>query len=159
MGTIIAFDVLTFMAPEVRINTFVTMGSPLGLPVVINRIAAEIRQKGISDIRLKSPPGITGKWYNYADILDTVAFNYKLADYYNENSSGVKPIDHLVVNDYEFNNLRNPHKAYGYLRTPQLTAVINEFITAGKLSVKERIISWVLKTLSPFRSYPTRITY
>ncbi|MBN2665763.1 MAG: hypothetical protein JXR67_04585 [Bacteroidales bacterium] len=157
MGSIIAFDVLTFMAPEIRINTLVTMGSPLGLPVVISRIAAELRQKGISDKRLKSPPGIKGKWYNYADILDTVAFNYRLADYYNANSSGVKPVDHLVINDYEINNERNPHKAYGYLRTPQFTAAINEFITAGKLSVKERIIRWVLRTPSPFSSSPARI--
>jgi hypothetical protein len=157
MGSIIAFDVLTFLAPEIRINTLVTMGSPLGLPVVISRIAAEMRQKGISDTRLKSPPGITGKWYNYADILDIVAFNYRLADYYDENSSGVKPVDQLIVNDYEFNNVRNPHKAYGYLRTPQFTAAINEFISAGKVSVKERIIRWVLRNPSPFRSSPTRI--
>ncbi len=143
MGSIIAFDVLTFMAPEIRINTLVTIGSPLGLPVVISRIAAEMRQKGIGDTRLKTPPGITGKWHNYADILDIVAFNYKLADYYNENNSGVKPIDNLVVNNYEFNNVRNPHKAFGYLRTPQFTAVLKEFISAGKLSVRESIIRWV----------------
>ncbi|MFZ2338502.1 MAG: hypothetical protein WAW07_02130 [Bacteroidales bacterium] len=143
MGSIIAFDVLTFMAPEIRINTLVTMGSPLGLPVVISKIAAEMRQKGISDTRLKSPPGVTGKWYNYSDILDTIAFNYRLADYYDENSSGVKPVDHLVVNNYECNNIRNPHKAYGYLRTPEFTAVLNEFISTGKLSLKERIMRWI----------------
>ncbi len=158
MGSILAFDVLTFMAPEVKINTLVTIGSPLGLPVVISKIAAEMRKKGISDTRLKSPPGITGKWYNYADILDTVAFNYRLADYYYENSSGVKPVDHLVVNDYEFNNLRNPHKAYGYLRTPRFTAALNEFISEGELSFKERIMRWFMRTLSPFRESPTRIT-
>ncbi|MDX9945949.1 MAG: hypothetical protein RBS38_01195 [Bacteroidales bacterium] len=154
MGSIIAFDVLTFMAPEIRINTLVTMGSPLGLPVVISKIAAEMRQKGISDTRLKSPPGVTGNWYNYSDILDTVAFNYRLADYYNENRSGVKPVDHLVVNDYESNKVRNPHKAYGYLRTPRFTAVLNEFISTGKLSVKERIMRWIQRTLSPFRASP-----
>jgi len=42
MGSIIAFDVLTFLVPDIGINTFVTMGSPLGLPVVISKIAAEI---------------------------------------------------------------------------------------------------------------------
>lgn len=158
MGSIIAFDVLTFLAPEIRINTLVTMGSPLGLPVVISKIAAEMRQKGIIDTRLKSPPGVTGKWYNYSDILDTVAFNYRLADYYTENSSGVKPVDLLVVNDYESNKVRNPHKAYGYLRTPQFTAVLNEFISTEKLSLKERIMRWIQRTLSIFRASTTRIT-
>lgn len=158
MGSIIAFDVLTFMAPELKVNTLVTMGSPLGLPVVISKIASEMRQKGISDTRLKSPPGVTGNWHNYSDILDTVAFNYRLADYYNENSSGVKPVDHLVVNDYESNKVRNPHKAYGYLRTPQFTSVLSEFISTEKLSVKERIMRWIQRSLSPFRASAIRNT-
>lgn len=158
MGSIIAYDVLTFMAPELKVNTLVTMGSPLGLPVVISKIASEMRQKGISDTRLKSPPGVTGKWHNYSDILDTVAFNYRLADYYNENSSGVKPVDHLVVNDYESNKVRNPHKAYGYLRTPQFTTVLSEFISTEKISAKERIIRWIQRNLSPFRASAIRNT-
>lgn len=148
MGSIIAYDVLTFMAPEIKINTFVTMGSPLGLPVVISKIASEMRQKDITDPRLKSPQGITGKWYNYSDILDTVAFNYRLADYYNVNGPGVKPVDQLVVNDYEFNNIRNPHKSFGYLRTPLFSAVLHEFIAAGKLSVKQRIARGIKRTIN-----------
>ena len=152
MGSIIAYDVLTFMAPEIRINTFITMGSPLGLPVVISKIAAEMRQTGITDTRLKSPPGVTGKWYNYADILDTVAFNYRLADYFNGNGYGVRPVDQLVANDYEFNNVRNPHKSFGYLRTPLFSDVLNEFIGTGKMTVKQRIASGIQKTLKSLGS-------
>lgn len=147
MGSIIAYDVLTFIAPELKIKNFITIGSPLGLPVVISKIALEMRNYGINDTRLKTPPGITGKWYNLADILDTVAFNYRLADYYSENSHGIKPFDLLVINDYEFNNVRNPHKSFGYLRTPRFSAILNEFIQTGKLSVKERFAGGIKKTI------------
>ncbi|MCD6598624.1 MAG: hypothetical protein J7L04_13105, partial [Bacteroidales bacterium] len=44
MGSIVAFDVLKFNTPHININTFITMGSPLGLPVVIAKIAAEQKQ-------------------------------------------------------------------------------------------------------------------
>ena len=43
MGSIITFDVLSFLIPEVNINTLVTIGSPLGLPIVVSKIAAEQR--------------------------------------------------------------------------------------------------------------------
>ena len=37
MGSIIGFDVLTFLATDIKINTFITIGSPLGLPVIIKQ--------------------------------------------------------------------------------------------------------------------------
>lgn len=46
MGSIIGFDVLTFLAADIKINTFITIGSPLGLPVVISKIASE-QKKGV----------------------------------------------------------------------------------------------------------------
>jgi len=41
MGSIIAYDVLTHVLPESQIHTFVTIGSPLGLPIVISKIITE----------------------------------------------------------------------------------------------------------------------
>ena len=139
MGSVIAFDVLTFLAREIKVNTLVTMGSPLGLPVVISRIAAEQKQRGIYKGRIATPPGVVENWYNFSDILDKVAFNYRLSDYYNENEAGVKPVDFLVVNDYEANGVRNPHKSFGYLRTPEFAEILNTFLLTEKLSAREKL--------------------
>jgi len=139
MGSVIAFDVLTFLARDIKINTFVTMGSPLGLPVVISRIAAEQKQRGIYKGRVTTPPGVVGNWYNFSDILDKVAFNYRLSDYFNENEAGVRPVDFLVVNDYETNGVRNPHKSFGYLRTPEFAEILNAFLATEKLSARKKL--------------------
>jgi len=140
MGSIIAFDALTFIVPDIKINTFITMGSPLGLPVVISKIAAGHRQKGMSDTILRTPQGITGNWYNFSDILDKVAFNYKLSEFFSENKFGIKPVDFLVINNYEINGERNPHKSFGYLRTPEFSKVLNDFIITERITARQKII-------------------
>ena len=53
MGSIVAYDVMTQYAPDVSIDTFVTIGSPLGLPIIKSKIVAE-RKKS-------SPPKMTLK--------------------------------------------------------------------------------------------------
>jgi hypothetical protein len=140
MGSIIAFDVLTFLSPHIRINTFVTIGSPLGLPVVIGKIAAEQKRKHNNENHMITPPGIVKNWFNFSDILDKVAFNYALADDFAANNSGIKPVDFLVENNYKMNGEHNPHKSYGYLRTPEFSKVLNEFILAEKLNLKTKIM-------------------
>lgn len=140
MGSIIAFDVLTFMVPDIGIKAFVTIGSPLGFPVVISKIAAGHRKLGISGTALKTPPGVTGNWYNFSDIQDKVAFNYKLSEYYHENKFGVKPVDFLVINNYETEGERNPHKSYGYLRSAEFSKVLNDFIMSEKLSTGRKVL-------------------
>ncbi len=139
MGTVIAYDVLTFVLPDIKIDTFVTMGSPLGLPVIMSKIGDEMKRSGLNGKKIKTPPGILKNWYNYSDILDKVAFNYKLSDYYTENDHGVKPVDILVTNNYEINGLKNPHKVFGYLRTPEFSSVLSEFILSGKLTTAQWI--------------------
>ena len=54
MGTIIAYDVLTQYAPDVTIDTLVTIGSPLGLPIIKSKIAAEAGQDYSSQGVLKT---------------------------------------------------------------------------------------------------------
>lgn len=138
MGSIIAYDVLTFLAPDIRINTLVTMGSPLGLPVIISRTAAEAGQRGMENKQLATPPGVIRKWYNFSDLHDKVSFNYRLSDHYSENAHGVKPFDILIINNYESNGIRNPHKSFGYLRATQFTEILNEFILSEKLSLVQK---------------------
>jgi hypothetical protein len=148
MGSIIAFDVLTFVEPHIRIHTFITIGSPLGMPVVISKIAAEQKQIGNLAVQIKTPAGITNGWINFSDIRDNVAFNYKLSEYFTENSLGIKPIDYLVVNNYEINGLSNPHKSFGYLRANEFAKVLNEFIIAKKQTVKQKIIGGISRFIS-----------
>ena len=138
MGSIIAYDVMDFLIKDIKINTFITIGTPLGFPLMISKIAAEqkLRFNGVSD--LATPSCITSEWINMADILDHLALNYKLSDDFNPNKNGISPIDLLVHNDYVINGTKNPHKSYGYLRTPEFSAILTEFIGEDKLNIAQK---------------------
>lgn len=128
MGSIIAFDVLSFILKDIKIHTFVTIGSPLGAPFVVSRIAKYSKQINKSDIPLKTPETVYKNWFNFSDIRDNIAIDYKLADDFAPNSKGVKVIDQLVTNTYRMDKTINPHKSFGYLRTPEFIKVLNDFI-------------------------------
>jgi hypothetical protein len=120
MGSIIAYDVLREIGNHhstLNINHFVTLGSPLGLPYVKNKIREENN--------LVRTPSIVKKWSNFADKRDIVALDTHLADDYFANDSSVQVKDDLVANDWE-EGLH--HKSYGYLRTPEVSKVISRFI-------------------------------
>ena len=129
MGSIIAYDVLTEYATGVNIDTLVTIGSPLGLPVIQSKIIVE--SGGINSLEspLKTPENILSYWYNLSDLRDRIAIDYKLADDFEENSRLVRPVDKIVVNNYEFMGQKNPHKSYGYLRTAEMAKIIDTFIS------------------------------
>ncbi len=138
MGSIIAYDVLD-LNQDLRVDTLVTIGSPLGFPVVIGRIAAERRTLKDRERLLQIPDSIRTAWYNLADIEDYVAFDFSIADDFHPNQAGVKPVDVQVVNDYVYRRNRNPHKIYGYLRTQKMAEMIGDF---GRV----RAESWLDKT-------------
>jgi hypothetical protein len=145
MGTIVAFDVLKYLVPEIKIHTFITIGSPLGNPVVLSQIAKEKRQITNEPCQFITPENISHAWFNMSDILDKVAFKYKLNDVFKPNKHRVQPIDFLVTNDYQMNGEPNPHKSYGYLRTQQMSSVVKSFIAAEKITVFERIERWIIQ--------------
>ncbi len=132
MGTIIAYDVLTRMVPDVTVDTFITMGSPLGLPVIMKRIYEEQGRDYRKEKQLPAPENIARAWYNFSDLGDPVAANYNLADDYRPNSKGLGPQDVIVYNNYKYGKLRDPHKSYGYLRAPEVARVIEEFLAREK---------------------------
>jgi hypothetical protein len=132
MGSIIAYDVLTKIVPDITIDTLVTCGSPLGIPVIMNKIKAEQEN---NDQSLSVPENIARLWYNLSDLDDRVAINYNLADDYQKNSKGVAIIDKQVHNTYEFNGEKNPHKSFGYLRTPEMSEIIYTFLCRGRSPV------------------------
>ncbi|PIF02379.1 MAG: hypothetical protein CR996_00415 [Draconibacterium sp.] len=145
MGSIISYDVLTFDKEIVPIDTFITIGSPLGTPVVKSKIAAERKLKLSDNKRLSTPLSIKRHWYNFSDLEDKVAYNYQLADDYSFNKYLVKPNDYIVNNDYESNGIRNPHKSYGYLRTPEVATKIARFLERRNPNNFERWVKNILK--------------
>lgn len=128
MGSIIAFDVLSFISTQVKVNTFITIGSPLGAPFVISRIAQLYKSTHQGHIKLQTPESVVKRWCNFADIRDSIAMDYKLSDDFKENSNGVKVEDFVVVNTYKMNGKANPHKSIGYLRTPEFIKVLSDFV-------------------------------
>jgi hypothetical protein len=127
MGTIIAYDVLTRTTPDVRIDTLVTVGSPLGLPFIIKKIYDEQGKDCKVEKQAITPENILRKWYNFSDLDDPVAIIYQLAGDFKKNSRGVAPEDSIVFNNYEYGGKRDAHKLYGYLRTPEVAGVIRDF--------------------------------
>lgn len=127
MGSIIAYDVLTFMIPDIDIHTFATIGSPLGFPVVQGKIASEWHTKRLVPPKLKTPPGVKKRWVNLADLKDRIALIYDLSENYQPNYRGVVAEDFVVFNDYQSNHIFNPHKSYGYLRTLEFAEILTKF--------------------------------
>jgi len=135
MGTVIAYDVLTQIVPDVPIHTFVTLGSPLGLPAIIKRIFAEQHKDVTGNRHAGTPESIQHAWLNFSDLNDRVALNYTLSDDFTPNSRGVGPRDIIVNNDYEYQGKTNPHKSYGYLRAPEVAKVIHDFLSEEKIGL------------------------
>lgn len=128
MGTIISYDVLSHVAPDVAIDTFITIGSPLGLPLIMKKIFEERGIAFTKNAAAPSPESVRGRWLNFSDLRDPVAANYNLSDDYAPNSRGVGPVDCLIENDYVFEGKVRPHKLYGYLRVPPVSWAIYNFL-------------------------------
>jgi len=139
MGTIIAYDVLLHAKPIIPIHTLITFGSPLGFPVIRKKIKQELTIEDDEEIKLPTPEAITHRWINFSDLDDVTCLNYNLRYHYHANESGVRPFDRIVYNNYEHNGSKNPHKAYGYLRTLDLTQALNTFLTIENASFFERV--------------------
>lgn len=130
MGTIIGYDVLRDLGqvdPGFAIQHYITIGSPLGLTTVKRRVKAE--RSHYSRVPLRTPTVVRERWVNYADRSDRVAFDTYLRDDYGANDSGVRVEDDLIFNDFVGpSGERHSHKSFGYLRTPELSRHIKEFL-------------------------------
>ena len=132
MGSIIAYDVLCQPNPDIHVNILVTIGSPLGLPVIISKIATEQKTRSKNGKKLCTPESVLEKWYNLSDLRDRVSLNYDLSDDYAKNSRRINPIDKVAYNNYKYKGDKNPHKSYGYLRTPEMAEIIHQFLDQGR---------------------------
>jgi len=138
MGSVVAYDVLAKNIPGVKVHTFVTSGSPLGLPAVKKKIFENLKIKANRNQMAPTPECITSTWYNLSDLNDTIALNYNLSDDFKPNEAGVAPQDTVVQNDYVYNGQHNHHSIYGYLRVPEMAHIIDNFLGA-KRSLLHRI--------------------
>jgi hypothetical protein len=128
MGTIISYDVFSHVVPDVKIDTFITIGSPLGLPIIMKKIFQERGLEFRKGAVAPAPENIMRRWLNFSDLSDPVAANYNLSDDYAPNSLGVGPVDCIVENDYILDGRVRPHKLYGYLRVPPVSWAIYNFL-------------------------------
>ncbi len=132
MGTIIGYNTLRDLGqshPHCKVPEFISIGSPLGLPYVKGKIIEERAY----DPSVRTPTCVTRRWSNYADRKDPIALDIHLRDDYSENASDVRVEDDLIINDYyttksDGTEKRNPHKSYGYLRTPEVAKHIGRFL-------------------------------
>ncbi|MBN2001021.1 hypothetical protein JW935_25980 [candidate division KSB1 bacterium] len=142
MGTIISYDVLVNAQEDFTVDTFVTMGSPLGLPIMQNKIAVEQKLKYGTVLSLKTPERVLRHWYNFSDLGDIISLNYNLADDFDPNSKGIHPQDFIINNNYKIQNIRNPHKIYGYLCTSEAGLIFYDFIVRDKNRVMKKLYEW-----------------
>ncbi len=143
MGSIIAYDVLTGMENEIEIDTLITIGSPLGVPYIVEKIKSDELKK------LKTPEAVKKLWLNLADPEDKLAVNYELNKIFSPNSSGVSPKGMLIKNNYEINGDANPHKSFGYLRTPELSYAVKDFTEPER----NKLAKWLKDKLYYFKSF------
>lgn len=124
MGSIIAYDVLrTQERQPPAIDHFVTLGSPLGLPIVTQHIRDEFSKTTV--------PQQVRRWTNLADPGDKVALDCSLTDDYPAAPGDVRVHDVPVRTEYvDRTGKDDRHSSYGYLRTPELSDVLRDFLTA-----------------------------
>ena len=127
MGSIITQDALIESQCDVEIDTLVSIGSPLAQNYVIDKYQDEFKNASVNKFVI--PENIKSRWLNLADLEDQVAINHNLAKYYSKNSSGIEIVDKIVKNNYNYDGISNPHKSFGYLRTPEFAEIINSFLT------------------------------
>jgi hypothetical protein len=145
MGSIVAYDVLA--DSSLSIDILLTVGSPLGSPVVRKRFAQEYGFTLTNKDKTPAPESVQTAWYNLADIKDMVAFDARLADHYAPNSRTIAPQDLQAVNDYIFQGHENHHNIFGYLRSPKLAAILYAFVDQKPLSIMERVKNMFAKYL------------
>ena len=108
MGTVIAYDCLKRVAPCANVDGFITIGSPLGLDEIQDKLQPEwTRANGFPREK------VAKNWINIFDRLDPVCgFDPTLANDYRERDAAVVK-DLVVQNDGAWR-----HSATKYLRQP-----------------------------------------
>jgi hypothetical protein len=121
MGTVIAYDCLKRVGACAEVDGFITLGSPLGLDEVQDKLQPGwSRDDGFPHERL------AGEWVNLYDRLDPVCgFDPRLANDYRKGSAGLVE-DIAVQNDGAWR-----HSITKYLRQPQVAGALRRMLQLG----------------------------
>ena len=91
------------------------------------------------DSKLRTPDNILTEWKNLADLDDKIARSADMSKLFKRNSHNIAPVIEVVENDYESEGIENPHKSFGYLRTPEVAQIIENFLSRGR----NKFILWL----------------
>jgi hypothetical protein len=148
MGTIVTYEVLIQSEKKLKIDSLITIGSPLGVPFIFDKLKNELSVVPEDKDKLRTPENIKTGWTNLADTEDKVAQGNDLREMFKYNSKNVGPTSQLVINDYQSEGIENPHKSFGYLRTPELAQLIDDFLCRGK----NKFIVWLNRKFEIIRN-------
>lgn len=126
-GTVIAYEVLAALQKDaIKLDALVTLGSPLGVREVQDHLDPGDPLK---------VPGVVQRWHNFADPLDPVALDERLASDFTPLGAieDVTLLNNRTRLDWNF----NPHSAVGYLAHPKVRRVVNE---AMRMDVMARFV-------------------
>jgi subtilisin family serine protease len=114
-GSMIAYDVLCRWDPtrdgDLEVPLFITLGSPLGLTEVKDRMKELTGQKRLGI------PGPVQRWMNFADRWDYVALDQTLSGDY-------QPKDRIEDRRVDNPVRKNPHSGIGYLSTEPVRSAV-----------------------------------
>ena len=110
-GSIVAFEVLASLkrTQNINVETFVTIGSPLGIQ--------EVQDFMVEQTPLVVPSCVK-HWLNFADPLDVVAFDKGLANEFDPD--GFVSDDVIMNTAFARGEGFDPHSAIGYLAHPSV---------------------------------------
>jgi len=147
MGTIVTYEVLIEVEDEVNIDSLITIGSPLGVPFIFEKLKNDKCIVPGEESKLRTPENILNEWKNLADLDDKIARSADMSKIFKMNSHNIAPVMEVVENDYESEGIENPHKSFGYLRTPELAKIIDDFLCRGK----NKLIVWFIKKFNKLK--------
>ncbi|ODN43574.1 lipase/acyltransferase domain-containing protein [Piscirickettsia litoralis] len=138
MGAVIAYDALrnirSFL-PNINIELFITIGAPLTYSVFRTNPYLDT-EHGHARRILRTPTAVNS-WFNIVDPDDLACYS-RLRLFYYKNRKGVVVEDIFVKNEYQYTShktnktVKNPHEVYGYLRTPEVSSLLLNFIENKK---------------------------
>ena len=147
MGTIVAYEVLINVEDEVNIDSLITIGSPLGVPFIFEKLKNDKSIVLGEESRLRTPDNILTEWKSFADLDDKIARSADMSKLFKMNSHNIAPVLEVVENDYESEGIENQHKSFGYLRTPEVAQIIDDFLCRGK----NKLMVWFIKKFNKLK--------
>ncbi len=144
MGSLIAYDVLTRISNLPDIHTFITVGSPLSLPLVLKKLTKVHDHDKTESNSLTVPDQISRSWYNLYDPDDQVAQKGGFSELFKANERNVHVNDIKVNNRYAYRGEALPHNVFGYLRTEEIAGILSAFLEEGKSKWQ----SWITRKIN-----------